>query len=94
MKAVSAWTTADGKVFTDAKLAAAHELALVRREALLPLAAKLSDELESKTGGDVRVDAETIMDVLMENGDALRDALNAKPTSNRGRKAKEEPKAA
>lgn len=90
MKAVSAWTTTDGVVFTDNKLAQAHELNLLRRSALKPLLAGMTDQLHHESGGDTRIDDETLEKVILDNADALRAALSVKPATNRGRKSKDE----
>ncbi len=81
MKAVSAWTTTDGTVFTDQKEAQAHELRLLRSAALKPLLSKMAGQL------DVAIGEQVLEQVLLSNAEELHVALGVKVPSNRGRKA-------
>lgn len=95
MKAVSAWTTSDNQVFTDAKLAKAHELRVLRKAALAETAEKISEQLDKQCGGGaLRVDGKTVLNVLLDNADAVLAGLSVKIATNRGRKAKSEAAAA
>lgn len=85
MKAVSAWTTTDGKVFTNQKEAQAHELRLLRSDSAKQVANKIAGEI-----GSHEVGGESILEALMNNADELIAALSVKIPSNRGRKSKTE----
>lgn len=89
MKAVSAWTTSDGQIFTDNKQAQKHEQRILRKAALENLSEKIADQLDRESGGEVRVDGVTILGMLLDNADELLAGLSAKPATNRGRKKQE-----
>lgn len=83
MKAVSAWTTSDGAVFTNQKDAQTHELRLLRSAALKPLLSKLVDQ---RNTGSAVISEYDLEQMLLDNAEELHAALGVKIPSNRGRK--------
>lgn len=85
MKAVAAWTTTDGQVFTDFAQAKTHEKTIVRTAALKPVVGTMVNEM-LRADPDFPLDKDALLNMLLANGDALEAALRARPDYGRRKK--------
>lgn len=85
MKAVAAWTTTDGRVFTDFAQAKTHEKTIVRTAALKPVVRTMLTDIQ-RADPEFTITEDDLLAMMLAHGDALEAALRARPDYGRRKK--------
>jgi len=85
MKAVAAWTTTDGRVFTDFAQAKTHEKTIVRTAALKPVVRTMLNAIQ-RSDPEFAITEDDLLAMMLAHGDALEAALRARPDYGRRKK--------
>lgn len=85
MKAVAAWTTTDGRVFTDFAQAKTHEKTIVRTAALKPVVHTMLTDIQ-RADPEFTITEDDLLAMMLAHGDALEAALRARPDYGRRKK--------